>query len=303
MNKKIFTNDKHEIEISKPDKVLFPEDDITKANLADYYKQIFEFAKTHIENRPVMLQIFPDGITEKGFYKKEAGKHFPDHIDRVRVKLKKEDKDEQELIQCNEPATLIYLADQAAVSQHIWLSTAQKLNHPNKMVFDLDPPEGEDFNTVRKAAKKLTEFFSKNDIRPFAMTTGSKGLHIIIPLKQNEEFEKVRETAKQIAKQLTERHDDVFTTETRKNKREGKIFLDYLRNAYGQTTIAPYSPRPLKGAPVACPLALDEMDNPDLTSQSYTVKNIFYRLGQKDDPWKNIQKHAIGISKIKKALN
>jgi bifunctional non-homologous end joining protein LigD len=169
------------------------------------------------------------------------------------------------------------------------------------MIFDLDPP-GDDFEPVRFAALQLNEYLQQGNIRSFVMTTGSQGLHVLLPLDRNQPFDEVREIAKEIAENLTQQYPNQLTTQVRKEKREGRIFLDYLRNAYAQTAVAPYSLRALPEAPVATPLDWDEVQDPDLHPQRYTLENIFRRLGQKSDPWQGLQDHAQSLQTIRKLL-
>lgn len=169
------------------------------------------------------------------------------------------------------------------------------MNHPDKLIFDLDPP-GNDFETVRFAAGWLREMLQEVGLVPFVMTTGSKGLHVVAPLDRSADFDEVRAFVRQLADELARREPERLTTETRKDQRQGRVFLDYLRNAYGQTGVAPYTVRAKPGAPVATPLDWAELADPRLHSQRYTLRNIFQRLGQKADPWQNIRDHARALN-------
>lgn len=233
---------------------------------------------------------FPDGINKESFYQKEVPDYFPKWIKRKRIKLKKGD---------SEPITVVtkkndlkYLANQACLIPHPWLSTADSVNKPNKMIFDLDPPKNKGFKQVKFAALKLKEIFEEKGFTAYVMTTGSKGLHVIIPIRQNHTFDTVRKYAKKVANDLAEKNSEKLTTETRKNKRKGRVFLDYLRNAYGQTSVAPYALRAIKGAPVATPLEWKEVKKADLDPQKYNMSNILKRLSRKNDPFKGMMKHA-----------
>jgi len=289
-----------EVGISHPGKLLFLEDEISKKDVVDYYQKIGSTMLRHIHDRPISLQRFPEGIDSQGFYQKEVPDYFPNWIDRAKVEVKEEGEDQYQVV-CNKTATLLYLANLGCITFHRWLSKTDKIGHPDMMIFDLDPP-GDDFEPVRFAALRLHKVLQQNDIRSFVMTTGSKGLHIILPLDQGQPFDEVREAAKEIAQNLAKQYPDQLTTEVRKQKREGRIFLDYLRNAYAQTAVAPYSLRALPAAPIATPLDWGEVHDPDLDPQRYTLENIFRRLGQKSDPWQDLKGYAQSLQSIRKIL-
>ena len=283
-----------EIEISHADKLLFPDAGVSKEDLAEYYLRIAEAMLPYLRERPISMQRFPDGIDGQGFYHKEVPDYFPDWIDTVEVEVKEEERTQRQVV-VNQPATLVFLADQACITPHAWLSRVDKLDHPDRLVFDLDPPE-DDFGEVRFAAKALKEILQQVRLVPYVMTTGSKGAHVVVPLDRQENFDNVRAFGRDLCDVLASHYPERLTTETRKDQRKGRVFLDYLRNAYAQTAVPPYAVRALPGAPIAAPLDWDEMDDPELDSQSYSMKNIFRRLGQKDDPWIGIQRHARSLS-------
>lgn len=297
---KTITAGHHEVEVTSLDKVMFPDAGLTKGDLIDYYHRIAETMLPHVERRPLTMHRFPNGIGEPGFYQKEAPDYFPNWIDRVAVEVE-EDQEIQHQVVCNNPATLVYLANQACITPHVWLSRTDKLDCPDKLIFDLDPPGG-DFEMVRAAARALREMMQEVGLVPFVMTTGSKGLHVVAPLNRDTDFDAARAFARELAETLAGREPDRFTTETRKNKRRGRLFLDYLRNSYGQHGVAPYAVRAKPGAPIATPLDWDELANHDLHSQSYSMQNIFRRLGQKADPWRDIMGHARSLKEARERL-
>jgi len=187
---------KYKIELSNEEKVLFPEEGITKADVIDYYKNIADIMLPHIKERPVTMQRFPDGIDGKSFYQHEVSDYFPNWIEQIEIEKKEGGKVTQVL--CNKKATLIYLANQACLTPHIWFSRSQKLNFPDRLIFDLDPP-GEDFEPVLFAAKTLHDIL-KGELRlsAFAMTTGSQGMHVVTPLDEKEGFETTRNFAQSV---------------------------------------------------------------------------------------------------------
>lgn len=291
----------HNIEIKNPDKIFFPEKNITKGDLIEYYEDIAEYLLPCLKDRPLMLSRFPDGIEGEGFYQKEVPDYFPDWIEVMQIK--KEEGGSIRQVICNDKATLIYLVNQGTVSFHPWQSTTKNLGYPNKLVFDLDPPDG-NFDLVIKGAKTLRKLLENElDLNAFVMTTGSQGMHIVSPVKPSCNVDHVHSFAKNAAEYLANQYPDEFTTELQHENRDGRLFLDYLRNSYAQTSIPPYSVRALKDAPVATPLSWDELNKEGLTSQSYHIKNIFKRLAQKDNTWSQFHNKAKNIETAREKMN
>lgn len=292
---------KHDIEITHGDKVLFPDNNITKQDVVDYYNKISKWMLPHIKDRLLTLQRFPNGISKAGFYQKDRSDYFPSWIKSKEIK--KEGGKVDQLI-CNDRATLVYLANQGTITFHIWLSKVKAIDCPDKLIFDLDPP-GNDFAIVKKAAYKFKDFMENEmDMSVFLMTTGSKGLHVVAPLKAKDDFDTVRAFARNISTYLAKKYPDDYTVEIRKDKRKGRLFLDYLRNAYAQTGVAPYSIRAIKGAPVATPITWSDLKKKGFNSQSYNINNIFKRLSSLSvDPWEGFSKKAKSISKAVKRLD
>lgn len=286
--------DGHEIAVSNRDKLFFPEDGITKGDLIDYYRRIADAALPHYRGRPLSMQRFPDGIAAEGFFQKNASDYFPGWIDTA--ELAKEDGKVRHVV-INSPATLAYLADQGMITPHLGLSRVDDVDRPDRLIFDLDPSD-DDFAKVQAAAGRLREAFEALEATPFVQTTGSRGLHVVVPLDRSADFDTVRAGAQHLARTLAERHPRDLTAEQRKAKRGDRVYLDTARNAYGQTAVAPYGVRARPGAPVATPLDWDEALAADMTPQKYTLKNIFRRLGNKADPWEHIDDAAASARKL-----
>lgn len=287
------------IELSRPAKVLFPDEDITKKDLVDYYRKMAGHILPFLKNRPLVMHRYPDGISGKSFYQKEEPDYFPEWIDTVEVDLRGNGK--SRMVMCNNEATLLYLVSQASITPHIWLSTYENPEKPDRIVFDLDPPEG-GFDLVQNAARDLKRLFDDMEMECFVMTTGSRGLHVLLMPDGESDFDEARRFAGMVAERLAEKNPDAYTTETRKDKRRGRLFIDYLRNAYGQTTVAPYAVRARRGAPVATPIDWNEAGKKDLTAQKYHMGNIFRRLSAKDDPWSNINNHRYSLEAAQEKL-
>ena len=288
-------------EANNLDKVMFPGAGLTQRDLWDYYHRIADTMLPHIQDRPLTLQRFPNGIDAGGFYQKEAPDYFPDWIRRVTIKVKEDGREQLQLV-CDDAATLAYLVDQGCITLHTWLSRADRLRYPDKLIFDLDPPDHA-FGPIRAAAHLLRELLDDVGLVPFVMTTGSRGLHVVAPLDRGADFDTARAFARDLADLLAEREPDRLTTAMRKSERGDRLFLDYLRNSYGQNSVAPYSVRAKPGAPIATPLGWDELDDTDFNSQTYTVDNIFRRLGQKADPWKGMLRHARSLERPRERLD
>lgn len=291
--------DNHNIKFTHKDKILFPNSRIIKQDVIVYYERIADYLLPYLNNRPLTMQRFPNGITEKGFFQKNASQYFPDYIKTEEVR--KVGGWLNQVI-CDTKETLLYLVNQYVLTFHVSLSTIDNIEYPDKLIFDLDPPK-EDFALAVEGAKTL-KLLLENDLgfKPFLMTTGSKGLHVIVPLKQKEDFNEVHAFAKLIANYMAMQKPNKFTTAIRKNKREGRLYIDYLRNSYGQTSVVPYSVRAIENAPIATPIYWNELDDEKLNSQLWNIKNIFKRLEQIEDPWRDFETSRKRIKNARKKL-
>ncbi len=279
--------------------MLFPEDGITKEDLATYYERVSEWMLPHVAFRPISMQRFPDGIGSKGFFHKDVPDYFPRWLRRVEVP--KSGGTVTHVYVCDADA-LVYLVGQNTITPHVWLSRADRLWQPDRMVFDLDPPPGSDFGAVRRAARQTGELLSELGFTPFAQVTGSKGIHVWIPLRRRARHDEVRAFARDVARVLAQRHDDQLTTEWRKEKRDGRILVDTARNTYAQTAVPPYAVRPRPGAPVATPIEWAELSDSKLRSDRWTIRSVLRRLGAKGDPWADISSYARGISRARRRV-
>ena len=279
---------RRDISIQRPDKVLFPDAGITKLDLAEYYARIEDTVLKHYRDRALSMHRYPDGIESEGFFQKSIPKHFPDWIERAT--LPREDGDVTHVL-ANASGTLAYLADQGCITPHLSLSRVDRPDHPDRMIIDLDPSD-EDFEKIRCAALHVREALEEIALPSFVQTTGSRGLHVVVPLNRDVGFDTVRKFSHALCRKIAEREPDLMTTAKHKNQRGKRVFLDDLRNAYGQTAVAPYAVRARPGAPVATPLEWHELKHSELNAQSYRIENLFRRLAQIEDPWKNIARHA-----------
>lgn len=287
------------VETSREDKVLFPDSGLTKADLIDHYESIWDVVRSHLRDRPLVLERFPDGIDAEGFFQKQSSDWFPEFVTTVKVPLEQDGK--QDLVVADKKATLAFLADQACVTLHAWLARRDRLHHPDRMVVDLDPPEGAGFEPAREAARRCRELFDALALPSFAGLTGSRGVHVVVPLDRAASFDEVRDFARDAMDLLAARHGDALTTEQRKEKREGRLYLDVARNAFGQTAVAPYAVRALPGAPVATPIDWEELGG-GLDAQAWNVRTIGGRIASRGDPWAGIGRHAAGLERARRRL-
>ncbi|KLL10648.1 non-homologous end-joining DNA ligase [Protofrankia coriariae] len=284
---------RHEVRIRRPDKPLFP-DGTTKADLAGYYERVAGTMLPHLAGRPLNLERYPDGIDGERIVQQRAGRYFPDWIRRVAVS--REEAGQVEHVVAEEPATLVYLAGQACITLHPWLSRADRLDRPDRMVIDLDPADQPDTPTspddLRQVASGLGELLRDLGLLPFVMTTGSRGYHLVVPLRRGAGFETVRGFTRDVARVAVARDPRRLTIEQRKAARHGRIYLDVQRNAYAHTSVAPYAVRARTGAPVATPLTWEELADPAIRPDGWTLRSLPDRLERTGDPWRDIHAHA-----------
>ena len=289
------------IEITNREKVFFPDANLTKGDVIDYYEQVSETMLAHMHRYGVSMERYPDGLLDEGFFNKDEPDYFPEWIHTVTIPKREGGSFEAPIV--DGKAVLIYLVDQAVLTFHLYLSRTDNLERPDKMIFDLDPPEGtEDFGSVRQAALDVRDAMAEVDMQSWVQTTGSKGFHVTVPLDRSADFDDVRQFARDVALVLVRRHGDRYTLEQRKQKREGRIFLDTLRNSYGATSVAPYSVRARPGAPVATPLEWCEVED-GASPRDWTIENIPERLSQQEDPWSGLMYHAQSIASRRQALD
>ncbi|WP_336048820.1 non-homologous end-joining DNA ligase [Streptomyces sp. CA2R101] len=291
---------KRTVEIHRPDKVLFPDDGLTKADVVDYYRRVAASMLPQLRGRPLMLERLPEGLGGPQFMQKDTPDHYPDWIRRARVA--KEGGSVTHTV-CDDKATLLFLADQACLTFHRWLSRAGRPGRPDRLVFDLDPP-GPDFEAVREAARQLCALLDELGLPSFLMTTGSKGLHVTVPLDGTGDFDAVRGFAQEVAQVLAERHPDRLTTAVRKKSRGDRLYLDVQRNAYAQTAVAPWSLRPRPGAPVAAPISRKQLDDPQLTAQRWSLRDVAGVLEQAGSrPWAGVPARGRSLHPARRRLN
>lgn len=284
----------YSFETSNENKVLFPDSHLTKGDLMEYYDRVADVMLPHLRDRPLTHHRYPDGIDGDDFFQKSAD-GLPEWLDRVTVET---EAGPQSQILCQNKATLVYLGQMATITPHVWSSRCDRLHHPDQMILDLDPTEGADhsgggFETVRWAALCCRRALEEElGLACYAKLTGSRGLHVVVPLDRTGDFDDVRAFAQRLARLLAARHPEHLTVEQRKTERAGRLYLDTTRNAYGQTVVAPYAPRARPGAPVAAPVSWREVEDGHVDSRSFGIESLPRRIRDRPDPWAAMRRHA-----------
>lgn len=270
--------------ITHPDKVLFPDDGITKGDLSAYYEAVAPIMVPLIRGRPVTMERYPSGIGGHGFMQKNVSRGFPASLQRVEVP-KKGGVVNYPLVQ--ETRDLLWLANQNCITPHVWVSRAPDLERPDICVFDLDPSE-EDLPVLRAATLAVRDLLAEVGLASVVKTSGSKGFHVVVPLDGEAGFEHVVSFANAVASLLVERDPDHLTQEFLKAGRGKRIYMDIGRNTPGATVAAPYAVRPRPGAPVSAPCTWEEVEGGGVHPQSFTLRTMPHRLGAVGDLWANM---------------
>lgn len=273
--------------ISHPDKVLFPQDGITKGELAAYYEAVAPFMLPHLRGRPVTMERFPAGIGAKGFMQKDVSKGFPAWLERVEVP-KRDGVVHYPLI--NDLRSLLWLANQNCITPHVWVSRAPDLLTPDLCVFDLDPSR-EDAGVLRSVALQVRDLLAELGLNSWVKTSGSKGYHIMVALDSSASFDQVWQLARGVAALLVKRDPRHLTLEFIKADRDGRILVDTGRNGMGATFAATYAVRPKAGAPVSAPCSWEEIERGSVQPQSFGLRTMAERLASVGDLWAKLHAH------------
>jgi bifunctional non-homologous end joining protein LigD len=275
------------VRLTHPDRVLFPEMGVTKLDLARFYVGIADWIVPHLKGRPTTLVRCPDGLGQPCFYQKHTGLWAPESLRRVKIQ---EQKKVGEYLIADDLPGLVGLVQIGILEIHTWNSTFDSLEQPDRLVFDLDPDPTVEWKRTMEAAREVRDLLAEHGLSSFLKTTGGKGLHVVVPLVPGAGWDACAEFAAAVAAELVRRKPDAYTDNMSKARRKGKIFVDYLRNARGATSIAAYSTRARPTAPVSTPVAWDEL-GPKLRPDQHTMATITRRLGAlRGDPWKDYEK-------------
>jgi bifunctional non-homologous end joining protein LigD len=288
------------VSLTNPGKLLYPDAGITKLDLVRFYVEIADWILPHLVNRPLTLVRCPDGVKGQTFYQRHAGPETPQGVGRVL--LPKHDAT-REFLFVSDLKGLVSLVQIGTLEIHPWGSLTDEPDRPDRMIFDLDPDSAVPWPAVVQAALRIRERLRDGGLTSFVKTTGGKGLHIVCPLERRQTWDDVAHYSQQLAKALAADYPKSYTVNPSKQARPGRIYLDYRRNSEGATAVAAYSTRARPGAPVATPLAWDELSSPELRPDLYTVQNLATRLTSLTaDPWREFTKirQALGAYAVKK---
>lgn len=270
------------VTLTNPDRVLYPDQGITKLRLAQYYADVSAEVLRWAKGRPLSLVRCPEGSESQCFYQKHPGASFAASLPRVPIE---ESEGVEDYVYLESETDLVALVQSGVLEIHAWNSTVADLEHPDMMVFDLDPSEDVAFEFTKQTARNVRELLGRLGLESFLRTTGGKGLHVVVPLEPRSDWDGVKAFARGLAQAVAASDPERLTTNMAKKNRVGKVFIDYLRNGRGATAIANYSTRSRQGAPVAVPLRWDELAKLE-ASNVYDIDSVRRRLNSlKSDPW------------------
>jgi bifunctional non-homologous end joining protein LigD len=278
--------------ITHPEKVLFPDDGITKGELAAYYEMVAPLMLPHVRDRPITMERYPNGIGSKGFFHKDVSKGFPEWL--ARVEVPKKDGTVHHAM-ARDVRSIEWMANQNCITPHVWTSRAPRLFHPDICVFDLDPPDDVAFDDLRAAALALRDLLAEMGFDSWIKTSGSKGFHIVLPLDGKADVGAVARFGHEVGARLVTRDPRGLTQEFTKVERAGRIYVDTGRNGYSATVAAPYAVRAKPGAPVSAPCTWEELEQGIARPQSFTLRTMAARLAALPDPWLDMATRARSI--------
>ena len=277
------------VRVTHPGRILFDELGLTKEALARYYDEASEWLLPDLRNRPLSLVRCPQGPGEGCFYQKHIDEAWSREIDRVTIP---ESTGEGVYAVANSAAAVVGLVQKGVIELHAWGATTNDLAKPDRMVLDLDPDPAVPWREVMAAARIARERLEALGLEPFLKTSGGKGLHVLVPLAPRHEWDEVKSFSRALAESMATDDPHRFTARAAKRERTGRIYIDYLRNSAGATTVAAYSVRARPGAPVSTPLHWDEL-RARMKPTSFHAGNVVRRLqGVRSDPWKAFRRSA-----------
>jgi len=279
--------------ITHPEKVLFPDDGITKGDLAAYYEAVAPVMLPHLRGRPVTMERYPAGIGQKGFWQKDVSKGFPDWLERVEVP-KKDGVVHHPVV--SDLQSLLWVTNQNTITQHVWASRVPDLDHPDLCVFDLDPST-DDAAAVRGAAVGLRDLLEEFGLPSWIKTSGSKGFHLVVPLDGKTRIDDVARFAHGVGALSVRRAPDHLTQEFSKADRKGRIYVDTGRNGYSATFAAAYTVRAKPGAPVSAPCTWKEVEHGDVSPRTFTLRNMADRIATVGDVWADMRRRGRSLTR------
>jgi bifunctional non-homologous end joining protein LigD len=280
--------------ITHPEKVLFPDDGITKGELAAYYEAVAPAMVPHIRARPITMERYPAGIGKKGFFHKDVSKGFPAWLERVEVP-KKDGTVHHPIV--SDTRSLLWITNQNCITPHVWTSRAPDLYHPDVCVFDLDPSREDELDVLRKAALALRDLLDELGLPSWVKTSGSKGFHIVVSLDGKARMDEAAGFAHRVGTLLVKRDPSHLTQEFSKADRGGRILVDTGRNGYSATFAAAYAVRAKPGAPVSAPCTWEELERGMVDPRTFTLRTMAGRLGDVGDLWSNMRSRRRSLTR------
>ncbi len=278
------TIDRKDVKITNLDKIFWPEQGFTKGDIINYYIKIYPYIQEYLKDRPISLNIFPDGISGKSFYQKNCPDYAPEWLTTIPVRSGGK---RINYIMINNLSDLVWVANRASIELHTWFSTSRHQLNPDFAVFDLDPGEKTGFKTAVEVSLIIKSVLDKLNLISFLKTSGKRGLHIYIPINPIYKYPTVKSFLKFVAKTVINIIPDKTTIEWRKEKRKGKLHIDYRQNARGKTIPAPYSLRPTANATVSTPLTWEELKD-DINPVNFNLNTIYGRIRSTGNIWSEI---------------
>ncbi|HTH25639.1 MAG TPA: non-homologous end-joining DNA ligase [Vicinamibacterales bacterium] len=279
--------------ITHPEKIMFPDDGITKGDLAAYYEAMAPVILPHIKGRPLTMERYPAGIGKKGFWQKDVSKGFPDWLERVKVP-KKDGSLHHPVI--TDEQSLMWVTNQNTITQHVWISRVPDLYYPDICVFDLDPST-DDAAAVRQAALGLRDLLDELGLPSWVKTSGSKGFHIVVPLDGKSKMDDVARFANHVGRVFVSLAPDHLTQEFSKVDRHGRIYIDTGRNGYSATFAAAYTVRAKRGAPVSAPCTWEEIEKGTVNPGTFTLTTLPARIKKTGDLWADMLRKKRSLTK------
>lgn len=290
----------HRVQQTNRQKIFWPKEKYTKGDLLDYYEKAADFILPHLKDRPLSLKRNPNGITDKGFYHKDAGENAPGYVKTFPVESESSSKTIDYIV-CNNKATLLYVVNLGSIEINPWNSTCKKPDHPTWMVIDIDPGEKNSFEQVIEVARVTHDILEKYGVSNYCKTSGASGLHVYVPMGNRYPYEAVKNFGQVIASLVQEQLPEFTTLERTVRKRGARIYLDYLQNRSGQTLASAYSVRPVPGASVSMPLEWKEVKK-GLHPGQFTIKNALARVRKKGDLFAGVLKGSTRLDQLIRKL-
>ena len=284
------------VPLTSLDRVYWPDEGYTKGDLIRYYDEVSKYILPYLEDRPLIMKRYPAGVRGQFFHQHDVNE-VPDFVRTASLEVEDGGGHRVDYIVGSGKATLLYMANLGAIERHPWHSRVANLEHPDWFVFDLDPGEGVEFKTICEVAVGTRDVLSALGLRSYAKTSGSRGIHVYVPVKAIYGYEQIAGLAERVATIVARNHSDVATVERSKRKRgRGMIYVDHMQNARGKSVVAPYSVRPKPTAPVSAPLEWSEVERKKIRTDDFDIKNMMERIGRKGDLFRPVlkKKQALG---------